>query len=352
MNCRTKIFMIFVFLCFLFILDPGVKAYSDNSKKVKANIEFLNKISGSNKFIFSIDIENNTTGTIKEFFIEDSQKIIPVATYEVAKNKYVIVVTPNSKNFTINNVKLGVSLVVNRAEENIKDIGVLNGENTNFKIGQVLSDPMLLYHDQDKITIAIQIDDPWDTLKNVQAILVYPELTKEVDVSYEKKYVVVSGKIKQFVYISMKSFKSNQILKFNINLLFQRGLNDVSLYGVNKVFSYNFDTNKIAEKFIKNVYVNLLGRQATDSEMQKNLKSLIEKPESIANFVIGIMESNEFKNINMSDEKFLNSLYKIAFNRLPDNDGKNYWINEISKSSRVEVLKQIINVDEYVKLMK
>lgn len=352
LNCRTKFLAIIIFLCSLFVIGIGVNVSANNSQKIKANVEFLDDISGSNKFIFNVSIENDIEGTIKEFFIEDGQKIVPVSTYEVSKNKYVIVVVPGSKEFSISNVKLGVTLVVNRAEENIKGIASLDGENKNFRSGRVVNEPMLLYHDQDKIMLAVQIDDPWDTLKNVQAVLVYPELSKDFEVSFEKKYVIVSGQLKQFVYISMKSFRSNQVLKFNINLLFQRGLNDVSLRGISKVFSYNFDVDTIVKKFVKSVYSNLLGRQATDSEIEKNSKSLINNSISATNFIISIVEGNEFKNVNMSDEDFVSRVYKITLNRVPDNDGKNYWVNEIKKSSRLEVLKQILKSDEYIRLMK
>lgn len=352
LHCRTRFLAIVIFICSLFVIGVGVKASADNSQKVKASVEFLDDISGSNKFIFNVSIENDIEGTVKGFFIEDGQKMIPVSTYEVSKNKYVIVVIPNSKYSSINNVKLGVTLVVNRSEENIKGIALLNGENKNFKSGQVVNEPMLLYHDQDKIMLAVQIDDPWDTLKNVQAVLFYPELSKDFEVSFEKKYVIVSGQLKQFVYISMKSFRSNQVLKFNINLLFQRGLNDVSLRGVSKVFLYNFDVNTIVKNFVKSVYSNLLGRQATDSEIEKNSKSLINNSISATNFIIRIVEGDEFKNVNMLDCDFVSRVYKIILNRVPDNDGKNYWVSEIKKSSRLEVLKQMLKTDEYIRLMK
>lgn len=352
LNCRTKILMVVIFICSLFVVGIRVGATVDNSKKFEVDIEFLNDISGSNKFIFSVNVESDIEGTIKEFFIEDGQKIVPVSTYEISKNKYVIVVVPSGKEFSIGNVKLGVTLVVNRAEENIKGIASLNGENKNFKSGQVVSEPMLLYHEQDKIMLAVQIDDPWDTLKNVQAVLVYPELSKDFEVSFEKKHIIVSGQLKQFVYISMKSFRSNQVLKFNINLLFQRGLNDVSLRGVSKVFSYNFDVDTIVKNFVKSVYSNLLGRQATESEIEKNSKSLINNSISATNFIISIVEGNEFKNVNISDGDFVSRVYKITLNRVPDNDGKNYWVNEIKKSSRLEVLKQMLKSDEYIRLMK
>lgn len=340
-------------LACVLLLVVGMKsaASPNNSSKIKVSTEFLDEVSGGNKFIFSVNLDSNLEGVVKEFFVEDGQKIIPVSTYELSKNKYIIVVFSNNKSYSIENLKLGVTLVVNRSEENIKGVASLSAENKNFKSGQVVSDPVLLYNEQDKITIAIEIDDPWDTLKNVQSTLVYPELTKDFGLSFEKKYLVISGKLKQFVYIGMESFKENEILKFNLNLLFQRGLNDVSLRGVSKVFSYNFDIENVVEKFIKNVYTNLLGRQATNSEIKKYSKNLIDKSISTSSFIKSIIESKEFKNINISDGDFITKIYKITLNRAPDEDGKNFWVGEIKKTSRIYVLNQVLKGDEFIRLM-
>lgn len=239
-------FNIFIF-CILTTISIFLRVNITPSanQKVKASVNFLDEMSGGNKFIFNVNIESKIDGTIKEFFIEDGQKLSPVSTYEISKNNYVIVVNHNSKDFSIDNVKLGVTIVKNRVEGLVKSIALLNGKNTSFKSGQVINDPVLLYHDQDKINIAIEIYDPWDTLKNVQSIVVYPEIIKDFEVNFEKKYVTVGGKLKQFVYVSFKGFKENQVLKFNINLLFQRSMNDVSLKAVNKTFFYNFDLNNI-----------------------------------------------------------------------------------------------------------
>ena len=80
LNCRTKFLAIIIFLCSLFVIGIGVNVSANNSQKIKANVEFLDDISGSNKFIFNVSIENDIEGTIKEFFIEDGQKIVPVST--------------------------------------------------------------------------------------------------------------------------------------------------------------------------------------------------------------------------------------------------------------------------------
>ncbi len=351
LSCRSKILTaIFTFFLF-FMIGAKTTASSNNSSKVEVSTEFLENISGGNKFVFNVGIDSDLNGVVKEFFVEDGQKVIPVSTYELSKNKYVIVVTLGSKEYSINNLKLGVTLVVNRSEENVRGIASLSAENKTFKGGQAVGDPVLLYNEQDKITIAIEIDDPWDTLKNVQATLVYPEFTKDFNMSFEKKHLIVSGKLKQYVYIVMGNFKEREVLKFNLNLLFQRGLNDVSLRGESKTFLYNFNVEDIVEDIIRSVYMNLMNRQATDSEISKYSKSLIDNFMSTTKFVKSIIDSKEFKNISMSDGDFVTRIYKITLKRLPDEDGKSFWVNEIKKTSRSNVLVQMFKSDEYVRLM-
>ncbi len=353
MRFRKTGFSIFIFFILsTIIIFSRENITSSANQRVKANVNFLSEMSGGNKFIFNVNIEDKIDGIIKEFFIEDGQKILPVITYEISKNKYVIVVNYNNKDFSIDNVKLGVTIVKNRTEGLIKNIATLNGKNSSFKSGQVIDDPMLLYHDQDKINIAIEVDDPWDTLKNVQAIVVYPEIIKNFEVNFEKKYIVVGGKLKQFVYISFKGFKENQVLKFNINLLFQRSMKDVSLKAVNKTFFYNSDLNSVVKYLIKHVYVTLIERNPTSSELSKYFQPLISKVMSVSDFIIEIVNSNEFKNISISDGEFLNRIYKVVLNREADDDGKAFWIEEIKKTSRMSVLKKLIKNEEYVRVIK
>lgn len=349
---QYKILILFVVMLFFITIGFKVEASPDNSEKIKVTTEFLDKMSGGNKFIFKVKLNQKVEGIVKEFYIEENKKRVPVPTYETSERNYIIVVTPNSNEFSIDGLGLGITTVVNRSEKNISNIAFLSAKNLKFKTGQVISEPMLSYHDQDTITVAIQIDDPWDTLKNVQAVLVYPELNKDFEVSYEKKYVLVSGKLKQFVYVNMKGFKDTQVLKFNIDLLFKSGLEDVSLNSISKVFPYNFDTKNIVEQFVSSVYSNLLGRKVTTEEMKKNSKNLINNSISATNFIIDVIQSNEFKNVGMSNSDFVDKIYKIILGRSPDEKGREFWVNEIKKSSRLDVLKEMLKSDEYIRMMK
>ena len=99
--------------------------------------------------------------------------------------------------------------------------------------------------------MAVEIDDPWDMLKSVQAMLVYPELRSNFNTTFEVKYILVSGELKQYAYIYLEGFPSNNPLKITLNLLFQKSLNDGSINKVTKIFLHNFQKKNIVYNFIR-----------------------------------------------------------------------------------------------------
>ncbi len=349
-RCNILITIILVFFT-LILLKITPNAESKTPQSIKVKTEFLENISGNNKFIFNVNIENNIGGVVKEFFIEQNNKVIPVGTYHISDNNYIIVVNSNDKSNKLEGVPLGVNIIVNRSEQIVKSIGKLSGENKKFVSGQVVGEPTLLYNNQDKIMIAIEINDPWDTLKSVQSTLVYPEFRKDFNTLFETKYIVSSNKLKQYVYITMEGFPFNKSFKFNISLLFQKSLNDIILRSVDKIFLYNFDTDKLIEDFIKLTYSTLLSRNIDNKTLKSCKEKLISNKISPSSFILDLVKSKEFTVLKISDEDFINKVYKIIFNRQPDKDGMNYWLGQIKKSSRVSVLEQILKSDEYIKLM-
>ncbi|BAK80138.1 hypothetical protein MOUSESFB_0996 [Candidatus Arthromitus sp. SFB-mouse-Yit] len=352
-KCKHKVFTLFIamFLVLsIFTVRPNANTIDSNSITVKT--KFLGELSGKNRFIFSVDVEKNINGVIKEFFIEIDNKIVPVSTYQISENKYIIIVNPNTKSYNINNVKLGVNVIVNRSQESIKGIASLTAKNEKFRAAKVVGDPRLLYYNQNQIVLAVEIDDPWDMLKSVQAMLVYPELRSNFNTTFEVKYILVSGELKQYAYIYLEGFPSNNPLKITLNLLFQKSLNDGSINKVTKIFLHNFQKKNIVENLVQNIYTTLLGRKPSSAELKNNTQELIDKTLSVSTLIIKIIHSNEFQNKQISDQDFVTKVYKVILDRDPDDDGKNYWVGEVKKTSRDAVLKQMLTCDEYLRLMQ
>ena len=342
-KCKHKVFTLFIamFLVLsIFTVRPNANTIDSNSITVKT--KFLGELSGKNRFIFSVDVEKNINGVIKEFFIEIDNKIVPISTYQISENKYIIIVNQNTKSYNINNVKLGVNVIVNRSQESIKGIASLTAKNEKFRAAKVVGDPRLLYYNQNQIVLAVEIDDPWDMLKSVQAMLVYPELRSNFNTTFEVKYILVY----------LEGFPSNNPLKITLNLLFQKSLNDGSINKVTKIFLHNFQKKNIVENLIQNIYTTLLGRKPSSAELKNNTQELIDKTLSVSTLIIKIIHSNEFQNKQISDQDFVTRVYKVILDRDPDDDGKNYWVGEVKKTSRDAVLKQMLTCDEYLRLMQ
>ena len=100
------------------------------------------------------------------------------------------------------------------------------------------------------------------------------------------------------------------------------------------------------------MYTTLLGRKPSSAELKNNTQELIDKTLSVSTLIIKIIHSNEFQNKQISDQDFVTKVYKVILDRDPDDDGKNYWVGEVKKTSRDAVLKQMLTCDEYLRLMQ
>lgn len=339
---------------FMLILGISFAVNVHADSRISADVEFLEESSGKNNFLFRVKLKGNNDSIVKNFFVENHGDIVAVNTYEISSDEYIIeYISPNQKT-SIKNVKLGVTIFTNRSEQHIKGIGNLTAENNieNFRSGQVLSEPFLLYHDGEKITIALKVDDPWNTLKNVQATLVYPDFSTEIYTTSEKRYVLSGGEIRQYVYVYLNGFKSQDILKFKINLFFQPNYNDVSLKRVEKDFLYNYDKDEVIKIFINQVYGSFLGRQASVAELGSNLLALKNKTLTASNFILNIVNSEEFKNRAITDSQFIEMLYLSMLNHLPDEQGNKFWLEQIKNISRMGVLNQMLLNTEFIRRME
>lgn len=100
-----------------------------------------------------------------------------------------------------------------------------------------------------------------------------------------------------------------------------------------------------------NIYSSLLKRNPTTTELKNNVQALINKTLSPSTLIVNIVEGIEFQNKLMSNGEFINRVYRVILNRDPDEDGKKYWVSEVKRTSRQDVLKQMLICEEYVRLM-
>ncbi len=79
--------------------------------------------------------------------------------------------------------------------------------------------------------------------------------------------------------------------------------------------------------------------------------SLLNGSNSGADVAYGFIFSNEFIEKNASNEEYMTVLYRAFFDREPDTDGYNGWLNQLSSgTSRQDVLNGFIYSQEFENL--
>ena len=105
------------------------------------------------------------------------------------------------------------------------------------------------------------------------------------------------------------------------------------------------------EAFVRRMYNCALNREAEDAGLQDWCNRLTTQQIDGAGISQGFIGSPEFQNRNLSDLEYLMVLYETFFNRWPDEEGLNYWINYLwFGGSRQEVLSGFVNSQEFSNL--
>ncbi|MCR4648794.1 MAG: DUF4214 domain-containing protein [Lachnospiraceae bacterium] len=106
-------------------------------------------------------------------------------------------------------------------------------------------------------------------------------------------------------------------------------------------------------KFVERFYTIILDRPAEAAGLKDWTNKLLNKEATGAQVAAGFINSDEFRKKKMSDDEYLKKLYKAFFNREPDADGYNHWMNKLkSGASRDEVLRGFIGSPEFNDLCK
>jgi len=101
--------------------------------------------------------------------------------------------------------------------------------------------------------------------------------------------------------------------------------------------------------FIERFYQNILNRTADTGGMNTWLNTI--QNESATKVALGFFNSQEFVNLNLSNEEFVDILYQTLFDRQADSGGRTYWINKLNaNTSKDEVMYGFFNGTEFKNL--
>lgn len=82
--------------------------------------------------------------------------------------------------------------------------------------------------------------------------------------------------------------------------------------------------------FVERLYSYTLNRSADAAGRAYWADLLISKKSSGSEVANGFFSSQEFISRNLSNEQFVSTLYKVFFDRTPDQAGLNYWVGQLN----------------------
>lgn len=108
------------------------------------------------------------------------------------------------------------------------------------------------------------------------------------------------------------------------------------------------------ENFVDRCYVAMLGRHAEDAGLQDWTNLISNREICAAQLAYGIMYSDEFQRLSITDDEFLNRMYYMFFNREPDGPGKAMWLAKLQSGAmtRDDIFRGFVNSEEYFKVCK
>ena len=105
--------------------------------------------------------------------------------------------------------------------------------------------------------------------------------------------------------------------------------------------------------FVTQFYESFLSRSPDSEGLDKWVNDLSSGSKTGAEVVYGFVFSKEFKDRKLSNADFLTVLYRTFFDREPDSNGFNYWLNLLNEGKNREyILSGFTNSTEFVNLCR
>lgn len=119
----------------------------------------------------------------------------------------------------------------------------------------------------------------------------------------------------------------------------------------NLIRAYSTDTKSEVEDFIARFYNLCLSREPDAGGLDYWVSSLLDGTRAGADVARGFVFSQEFNELGTSNEEYVTTLYNAFFDRDPDTDGYNYWLDKLENGEgRDQVLNGFIYATEFANL--
>lgn len=102
------------------------------------------------------------------------------------------------------------------------------------------------------------------------------------------------------------------------------------------------------EGFVRRLYTTVHERTADEAGLQFWIRALQSGRYSGAFIIREFIESEEFRNRNVSNEEYIDILYRAVLGRNPDTTGRNYWLGKLNGGmSRERLTNYFIDSNEW-----
>ncbi len=113
------------------------------------------------------------------------------------------------------------------------------------------------------------------------------------------------------------------------------------------------DLHPRVSDFVTRFYRLCLGREPDTNGLNTWVDNLTSGKITGADAARGFIFSSEFTGRNVSDQEYLNVMYRAFFDREPDDEGNAHWLKDLSSGkNRLYVLAGFVNSSEYQKLCR
>lgn len=188
--------------------------------------------------------------------------------------------------------------------------------------------------------------------------IILPDKIKIADAKFSDPSLKFSIKSNNLIILNLKENTFYENLKLIVqddkNKLYNFIINDFSTY------STKIDMHKLSS-YIENAYKKAFDREELDeSGFNFWLKKLSTFKSTARDFILNILDSNEFLEIATTSQDKITRIYGFMFKRTPDTEGLKFWMekydeflskNNNEKSSVLEVVKEMTNSKEFQKLV-
>lgn len=160
------------------------------------------------------------------------------------------------------------------------------------------------------------------------------------------------------IVIGMSSFTANTYAAEVTTDPVPEVVQETSLEGTPETVQENMPTEltqykaqDLVEQFVERFYRYLLGRDADSTGLNEWVQNLKSGKEQGAQVGVGFIQSNEFKNRGLSDDEYIQVLYRAFFDRDADPAGLESWKKVLNEGlTRMQVYRGFAESDEFSRL--